>query len=484
MTAPKSPQILIIGAGMSGILVAMRLLKAGFTDFRIYEKDSDLGGTWRINTYPGIACDVPSHYYTYQNEPNDAWSARLPQGAEIRQYLQSVADKYDIRKYISFNKEVVRCKHDGETWTIKMADGETLVHDYVIACCGLLYHPTYPDIDGLDSFTGEAFHSARWNHDVDLTDKKVGLIGNGSTAAQIISSLAKDNIDVTMFLRTPQWVFPLPDRKYTAIERKLTRWFPALARFGHAFYRVAFENLFAKAVIQSGWQRNLMGWACRRNLKTVKDPALRERLTPDFEPLCKRLVMSTTYYDAVQQHNVTIADGNIEKIDANKVFTKDGNTHELDVLVMATGYDAHAYFRPMNMTNAQGVSLDDIWKDGPYALRTVAVPGFPNFFFTLGPQSPIGNFSAISIVETQIDYIVDCIKMATHGNFKTIDPKTSATNAFNEMVYAAMPDTIWVSGCTNWYIGEKGIPSAWPFTGARFRKELKKPDFSEYMTGG
>lgn len=482
MAVNKQPKILIIGAGMSGILVAMRLLKSGFHDFHIYEKDDDLGGTWRINTYPGIACDVPSHYYTYENEPNGDWSARLPQGAEIQQYLQSIAEKYEVRKYISFNKEVVDCKHDGEQWTIKMQDGETLVHDYVIACCGLLYHPTYPDIDGLDDFTGDAFHSARWDHDVELAGKKVGLIGNGSTAAQIVSSLAADNVDLKMFLRTPQWIFPLPDRKYTAVERTLTRWFPALASFGHTFYRVVFENLFAKAVIKPGWQRNLMGWACKQNLKTVKDPVLRERLTPDFEPLCKRLVMSTSYYGAIQQDNVSIVDGNIQKIDGNKVHTKDGEAHELDVLIMATGYDAHAYFRPLDMTNAQGMTLNNAWKDGPYALRTVAVPGFPNFFFTLGPQSPIGNFSAISIVETQIDYIVDCIKQAVGNDIKTIDAKTDATDSFNQMVYAAMPDTIWMTGCTNWYTGKNGIPSAWPFTGARFRKELKKADFKEYIT--
>ncbi|MEG9862996.1 MAG: NAD(P)/FAD-dependent oxidoreductase [Parvularculales bacterium] len=482
MASVKQPKILIIGAGMSGMLVAMRLLKAGFTDFQIYEKDHDLGGTWRVNTYPGIACDVPSHYYTYENEPNGDWSSRLPQGAEIQQYLVSIAKKYRLHQYISFNKEVINCKHDGEEWTVQTAEGEKLKYDFVVACCGLLFHPVYPDIVGLDTFSGACFHSARWDHDVDLKGKKVGLVGNGSTGTQIISSLSKRKLDLKIFMRTPQWVFPLPDRKYTALERKLTKWFPALARFGHTFYRVLFENLFAKAVIRQSWQRDLMGWACKQNLKTVKNPALRERLTPDFAPLCKRLVMSTTYYSSIQQDNVTVADGNIVKIDGNVVHTKDGGTHELDVLVMATGYDAHAYFRPMNMTNAQGININDVWKDGPYALRTVAVPGFPNFFFTLGPQSPFGNFSAISIVETQIDYIVSCIKMAYASNIKTMDPKVAATEAFNNMVYAAMPDTIWMTGCTNWYTGANGIPSAWPFTGWRFRKELEKPNLEEYAT--
>ena len=480
MSPQTQPKILIVGAGMSGMLAAIELLNAGFSDFRIYEKGSDVGGTWRVNTYPGIACDVPSHYYTYKTEPNPNWTGRLPQGAEIQQYLVDVAKKHDLHQYISFDKEVVDCQHDGKQWTVALQSGDTLVVDFVIACCGLLFNPTYPDITGLDGFTGDCFHSARWDHSVSFEGKRVGLIGTGSTGAQIMSSLSKLTLDLTIFLRTPQWVFPLPDRQYSSAEKTLARWFPGIARFCHFLYRVTFENLFAKAVIKPGWQRRLMGWACKKNLESVKDPVLRARLTPDFEPLCKRLVMSDSYYSAIQQPNVSIADGDIEKIEGNTVFTKDGRQHELDVLVLATGYDAHAYFRPMNLKNKDGVQLNDLWEDGPFALRTVAVPGFPNFFFTLGPQSPIGNFSAISIVETQIDYIIECIKWAGAGRVRTVEPTARATDEFNEMVYAAMPDTIWVSGCTNWYTGKKGIPSAWPFTGARFREELKAPRLEEY----
>ena len=462
------------------MLVAMRLIESGFTNFRIYEKDTDIGGTWRVNTYPGIACDVPSHYYTYQNEPNPGWSSRLPQGNEIQAYLVEVAEKHGLRKYITFNREVTDCEHDGTQWSVQVRDGAIESFDFVIACCGLLFHPNYPDIQGLGSFQGPCFHSARWDHSVDLVGKRVGLIGTGSTGAQILSSLSERDLELKIFLRTPQWVFPLPDRKYTKFEKKITKWFPSVARFGHFFYRVTFENLFAKAVIKPGWQRRLMSWACKKNLATVKDPELRARLTPDFEPLCKRLVMSTSYYSALQKDNVIIADGNIARIDNDSVTTEDGERHELDVLVLATGYDAHAYFRPMNLKNKNGVSLNDVWEEGPFALRTVAVPGFPNFFFTLGPQSPIGNFSAISIVETQIDYILKCISQATEKQIQTLEPTAQATDAFNEMVYAAMPNTIWVTGCTNWYIGKKGIPSAWPFTGARFREELREPRLSEY----
>lgn len=478
---PKNqPKILIVGAGMSGMLAAIRLLEEGYTQFEIYEKGPDVGGTWRVNTYPGIACDVPSHYYTYKSEPNPNWSARLPQGHEIQQYLIDVATKHNLHQYISFDKEVVDCQHDGKQWTVALHDGESKTVDFVIACCGLLFNPTYPEIAGLDTFEGDCFHSARWDHSIDFEGKRVGLVGTGSTGAQILASLSKLKLDLTIFLRTPQWVFPLPDRQYTSTERTLARWFPSIARFGHTFYRVTFESLFAKAVIKPGWQRRLMGWACKKNLESVKDPDLRARLTPDFEPLCKRLVMSDSYYLSIQKDNVAIADGDIDHIEGRTVFTRDGQQHELDVLVLATGYDAHAYFRPMNLKNKDGVQLNDLWADGPFALRTVAVPGFPNFFFTLGPQSPIGNFSAISIVETQVDYILECIRWVGEGEALTVEPTEQATDAFNGMVYAAMPDTIWMSGCTNWYTGKKGIPSAWPFSGNRFREELKLPKKEEY----
>lgn len=481
MKPEKQPSILVIGAGMSGMLVAMKLIEAGFNKFRIFEKDHDVGGTWRINTYPGIACDVPSHYYTYKNEPNSSWSSRLPQGSEIQDYLVDVCEKHKLRQYMEFEKEVIDSTHDGKEWTVKTNDGQIEKFDFVIACCGLLFHPSYPNIEGLKDFKGHLFHSARWDHDVDLEGKKVGLIGTGSTGAQIISTLAKRGIDLTIFLRTPQWIFPLPDQQYSGFTKKLFKIFPPLSFLGYWFYRLFFENVFGKAVIQDGWQRKLMSWACRKNLESIKDENLRARLTPDFKPLCKRLVMSNTYYKSIQQDNVTVADGNIVGIEGNAIRTKDGEERELDVLILATGYDTHAYFRPMNMQNQAGENLDDKWAKGPYALRTVAVPGFPNFFFTLGPQSPFGNFSAISMVETQVDYIIECIKWVASGEARTLEPMAQATEEFNNMVYAAMPSTIWMSGCTNWYMSENGVPSAWPFTGNRFREELAMPDKKEFL---
>jgi cation diffusion facilitator CzcD-associated flavoprotein CzcO len=480
VSAVRDPHILIIGAGMSGMLMAIKLIEAGLENFRIVDKAGEIGGTWRENTYPGIGCDVAAHYYTYQGVPNPEWSTRLPQGAEIQQYLLSVVEKHDLRRRIAFNKEVLDAAHDGSRWTVRFKDGEAETADFVVACCGLLHHPRYPDITGLKDFKGAAFHSARWDHSVPLDGKRVGIIGTGSTGAQIISKLALRPIDLKVFQRTPQWIFPLPDRRYTPIEKSLLRVFPGIARVVHHVYRVAFENLFAAAVIKPCWQRRLMSWLCRWNLGTVKDAVLREKLTPDYQPLCKRLVMSTEFYPAIQRPNVDLITEDIDHIEARGVVTKDGVLHEVDVLALATGFDAHAYFRPLELRNAEGLTLSKAWKDGPYALRTVAVPGFPNFFFTLGPQSPIGNFSAISISETQIHYILRCIEMVRHGRVLTLDPRRDATERFNAFVRAAMPDTIWVTGCRNWYMSKNGVPSAWPYSGARFRRELREPDLSEF----
>jgi cation diffusion facilitator CzcD-associated flavoprotein CzcO len=217
-TQGSAPRILIIGAGMSGLLMAIKLRAAGISDFRICEKAADLGGTWRENTYPGIGCDVAAHYYTYQGVPNPDWSTRLPKGPEIQAYLQQVTEQQDLHRHITFNKEAVDAQHDGTQWTIHFRDGESVAADFLVACCGLLHHPRYPDIPGLKDFEGPVFHSARWNHDVNLEGKRIGLIGNGSTGAQIIARLSEQQLQLKVFQRTPQWIFPLPDRRYTGIE--------------------------------------------------------------------------------------------------------------------------------------------------------------------------------------------------------------------------------------------------------------------------
>jgi cation diffusion facilitator CzcD-associated flavoprotein CzcO len=479
----RTPRVVIIGAGMSGMLMAIKLLDAGFRDFRIYDKAAELGGTWRENTYPGIACDIASHYYTYSFAPNPDWSSRLPQGDEIQRYLLKVADQYGLRRYIAFNKEVVDGTHDGRIWRLRTRDSEVLEADIVVACCGLLHHPRFPRIKGMEQFAGSAFHSARWNHEAPLDGRRVGIIGNGSTGAQIIASLAKRPLHLKVFQRTPQWIFPLPDRKYSGIERRLLRRLPWLTKLVYRAYRTAFENIFAKAVIEPGWQRRLLTWMCRWNLRRVQDPELRRKLTPDYAPLCKRLVMSTDFYPAIQRSNVELITDGIDHIEAHGIVTQDGRLHEVDTLIYATGFDAHAYFRPIQLTNASGTTLDSVWESGPVAHRTVSVPGFANFFMTLGPQSPIGNFSAISIAETQIEYIMKCILLIRDGSAKTLAPTVAAADAFNTRVRSAMSDTIWVSGCNSWYISKNGVPSAWPFSGTRFREELETPRLEEFEVG-
>ena len=479
-TALRNPRVLIIGAGMSGMLMAIKLIEAGITDFSIYDKSTEIGGTWRENTYPGIACDVASHYYTYSFEPNPDWSSRLPQGGEIQAYLLGVAEKYQLRRYITFNKEIVDGRHDGQCWHLSMQDGEQLEADVVIACCGLLHHPKMPNIPGMEQFAGASFHSARWNHAVPLDGQRVGIIGNGSTGAQIIAALAVRPLQLTVFQRTAQWIFPLPNRRYSLLERRLLRWIPGLAKLNYFFYRTAFERTFARAVIQPGWQRRLLTWLCRWNLSRVADPELRRKLTPTFLPMCKRMVMSADFFTAIQRKNVDLVVEDIDRIEAGGVVTRDGRLHEVDVLVYATGFDAHAYFRPIQLTNAAGMKLATAWENGPVAHRTVCVPGFPNFFMTLGPQSPIGNFSAISMAETQIDYIMQGIALIRKGQAKTLTPTIAATEKFNAWVRDAMSDTIWVSGCTSWYIGTNGVPSAWPFTGTRYREELQTLRLDEF----
>ena len=474
----QKPRICIIGAGMSGILMGIRLKEAGFEEFTIYEKAASVGGTWRENTYPGLACDVASFVYCYSFEPNPNWTHRFSPGYEIREYFEMVAEKYGVTDHISFNREVSSARHDGDQWRLETKDGGKDVADVLVSACGPLHQPRYPDIEGLDGFNGDCFHSARWDHNVELAGKKIGVVGTGSSAAQMMAPLAKVADRVHMFQRTPQWVVSVPNKRYSKLQKRLMRRFRFLCEFMRWRYRMLYK-MFAVAVIKDGWQRRLIGWQCRRNLKTVKDEGLRRKLTPDYQPMCKRLVVSADFYPTLEKKNVELVTAAIDRVDPRGVVTEDGVLRELDVLVLATGFNVHA-LGVEGLIGQHGRSLRESWDAGTRAYRTLAVPGFPNFFMLIGPNSPVGNISLIEIAETQTDYVTQCIRMFHEGRFATLTPKEEVTRKFNESLVAAMKDTVWVSGCQSWYLDKDGVPATWAWTAERFHQDLREPDLNEF----
>lgn len=475
----RALRIAIIGAGMSGILAAIKLLDAGHRDVTLFEKAERLGGTWRDNRYPGLACDVPSHHYAYSFELNPDWTHLFSPGPEILAYFERVAAKYGVLPRIRFGQEVRKASYQDGQW--QLACGEAVeTFDVVIAATGVLHHPSLPDIPGRDSFAGPAFHTARWDASVDLEGKRVGIIGTGSTAIQIVPAIQPDVREVALFQRSAQWILPLPNPPYSEEDRALFRHSPQRMRETYEFWGKRFQNTFARAVVGDEEQLQRIAELCESNLARVTDPELRARLTPDYRVACKRLIMSDTFYGAIQQPNARLITDRIAEIEPTGVRTQDGVLHALDVLVFATGFDGHAFMRPMAIEGEGGVSLESAWAEGNRAYRSVALPGFPNFFMLVGPNSPIGNFSLILIAEMQMAYVLQLVERLRRGECRAVMPTEEATRRFNDAIEEAMGKTVWVSGCRSWYIDKHGKPAMWPWSFERFEREMRRPEPADF----
>jgi cation diffusion facilitator CzcD-associated flavoprotein CzcO len=475
----RMPSVIVIGAGMSGICMAVKLKRAGITDVTVLEKAADVGGTWRDNTYPGLRCDVPSAFYQFSFDRNPDWSHFFSAGDEIQDYFRGAVDRFGLREHIELNTEVSGAEFTDGRWRVHTADGRTREADFVISASGVLHHPVKPDIAGLDTFEGAVFHTARWDHSVPLDSKRVGVVGTGSTGVQIVSELAGTVPKLLMFQRTPQWVLPVPNWRNDPLTRALRRRFPVVTGLEYRAVEAIFTLLLA-ALIRPGWQRRLISRLCELNLRTVRDPELRAKLTPDYQPMCKRLVMSPNFYRAVQRPGVQVVSERIDHVQPRGVVTADGVLHEVDVLALATGFDAHAYLRPVELTGPQGHRLSEVWAAGPRAYRTVALPEFPNFFMLMGPHSPVGNFSLVPIAEVQADFAVSWIQAWQRGEFTAAAPSAEATERYNAKLRAAMPNTVWATGCQSWYLGKDGLPEVWPWSPHRHAKMLRDRHVAEF----
>jgi cation diffusion facilitator CzcD-associated flavoprotein CzcO len=480
--ADRDLRFIIMGAGMSGILSAIKLQEAGLDNYAIYEKADRLGGTWRENEYPGIACDVPSHMYSYSFAPNPEWSHRHSPGAEIQAYFEDVARRYEVDSRIQYGKEITRCEFVDGRWKIETSDGSTDVADFVIAATGVLHHPAYPDIEGLDSFGGTTFHTARWNHDAPLDGKRIGIIGTGSTATQITTALVDRVSKLSLFQRTPQWILPIENPAYSESEKAEFRKNPEAMKKIRDEVTQQFIDGFANILHDADSPLlQAIHETCEANLdNSVKDPELREKLRPDYRAACKRLVMSETFYDAIQRPNVELVTEGIERIEESGVRTSDGKLHELDVLILATGFRVDRFMRPMEVVGRDGTRLEDAWEDGPFSYKAISIPDFPNFFMLNGPYGPVGNFSLIDVAEMQFSYIMQLIEQVRSGSCKELSAFRSATEQFDAERIEAAKQTIWASGCNSWYLDANGIPAAWPFTFDRFMEEMDKPNLDHY----
>jgi len=476
-------RIAIIGAGMGGVLMAIKLKEAGFTDFVILEKGDRVGGTWRENTYPGLHCDFPSHFYSYSFFQNPNWSHRFSPGPEIREYLENAAHVFGVHDAIRFGCKVVDGRWDNDRWTVTLESGETLFVDILITATGYLHVPNFPDIAGLDSFAGAQFHTAQWDHSVPLADKRIGIIGTGSTSTQLVAELAGKVAKLTVFQRTPQWVAQQDNPAYTEEEKAAFAADPALLAKMYEDEKMEMVTLADGAILGGNPDaRAYLEANVRDNLARVKDPELRRKLTPDYAPGCKRIVISPRFYEAIQDPGCALVTEPIVRVEPGGIRTDDDTLHELDVLVIATGYDTQAYFRPLRLTGEDGHRIEDIWAERPVAFRTMTVPHMPNFFMVEGPFSPIGNVCAFLTAELQVGHIIKLIRIAAERHV-AISPREDATAALLQTYREAARTTIWATGgCVSWYQDSEGVPTLYPFPNTAFEAEMTAdPDLAEYV---
>lgn len=478
--ARTTPEVAILGAGMSGLCMGIQLERAGIRSFQIFEKCQRVGGTWRDNTYPGVACDVPSHLYSYSFELNADWSRCYSPGAEIQAYCERVAERYGLARYLRFGAEVERLDFDGGRWRIRLSDGTEHRADVVVSALGGLHRPLVPEFKGLERFEGVHFHTSRWNHAHDLTGRRVAVIGSAASAIQVVPSIAERTAKLSLFQRTPNWILPRADFAYSERARRWLR-NPALAQLQRALIYLASEARFPTFLKGSRMNR-LIARVCARYIESqISDPALRAQLTPSYPPGCKRILISDDFYASLNRENVALVTAPIEGFEKEGIVTTDGALHPADTVIFATGFQAFNFLSPLEVRGPGGRSLSEVWSQGIQAHRTVAVPGFPNFFLLLGPNSGLGHNSVILMIEAQVRYVLQCVQALSERRLAYLDPRPEAAAQFDTDLQAELQRTIWTGSCKSWYQDARGrVFTLWPHTTLRYLWEMRRPELDEY----
>lgn len=476
-------QVIIVGAGFAGLGMAHAVKTSGEDRFVVLERARDVGGCWRDNTYPGCACDIPSHLYSFSFDLRPDWSRMYPRQAEIWAYLRSVVDKWDLRRHIRFETPLSEARWDDVDglWHVR-AGNEWLRAPFLVMGLGPLNIVSHPDIPGLERFAGARFHSAEWDHSVELTGKRVGVIGTGASSIQFVPHLQAQAAALTLFQRTPPWVVPRMDRAFTRAEHWALRRIPgALPALRGLIY--GFHELRALGFIKS--KLNLMGgveaiakWHMRR---AIKDPVLRRKLTPDYRLGCKRVLVSDDYYPALAKSNVAVETARIREIVAEGVVTEDGRLHPLDVLVTATGFAVENPVRSMRITGRNGLDLAARWDRGFEAFKGTMVSGFPNLFYLIGPNTGLGHNSMVYMIESQVRFVMDAMRRVRETGAAAIDVRPEAEAAFNREMQSKSAETVWTTGCASWYLDGSGRNTTlWPGFTFTFRHRLKRADLAEF----
>ena len=460
MTA-KHYDIAILGAGLGGLGMASRLRAAGRTDFVIFEQADRPGGTWRDNTYPGAGCDVQSHLYCYSFAPKRDWSHVYGLQPEILRYIEDFAEANGLVPHIRFNHEMAEASWDGKRarWHLRMRDGETFTSRAFIAAWGQLNRPVTPSLKGHDTFAGESFHSARWRHDVDLAGRRVGVIGTGASAAQLVPEVAEIASHVSLFQRTPNWIVPRMDRRYSEEELAAFRNDDsAFLESRNGFY-LEREHRFARHWLGSDKADETREIALDHLRAQIPDPDLRATLTPDYPVGCKRILISDDFYPALLRDNVTLVTSAIERLTATGIETVGGQAHACDAIVYATGFDTHSFQGPVDIFGRDGCVLRDVWREAPEAYLGITVAGFPNFFMLYGPNTNLSHNTILEMLEAQMCYILQALERLDES--QALDVRANVLRRFNDRLQADFKGTSWTGGCTSWYIRDGRVINNW-----------------------
>ncbi len=475
-------RVVIIGAGFAGIGLAVRLQAEGVDDVVILEKEDDLGGTWYVNTYPGCQCDVPSHLYSLSSEPNTEWTRTFAPQPEIEGYLRTVAERTNVKRLIRFNAEVTGARWDAgaRRWRITTPDGDVTA-DLCVMASGFLSTPSTPSIDGLDRFGGTVFHSARWNHDHDLSGERVAVIGTGASAVQFVPRIQPEVRHLSVFQRTPPWVMPRPDRAFSSGERWLYRHSPLAMRVSRARIYWARELMVVMLTKEPRLARYASAPARRHLADQVTDADLRARLTPDYLLGCKRVLLSNDYYPALDRPNVDLITEPIRAVTRHAVVTADGGEHPVDTIIFGTGFAVAEPPMAERVHGADGRSLAEHWAGSPSAYLGTTLAGFPNLFVIVGPNTGLGHSSMVFMMESQFNYVVDALKTMTARAIDSFSVHPGAVDAFNVEIQAKLARSVWSSGCSSWYLDGTGRNSTlWPDFTWRYRRRTRRFDVEHY----
>ena len=479
----KTLSVGIIGAGPGGIALGIFLRKAGFGDFTIFDREDGVGGTWRINRYPGLACDVKSHLYSYSFDLNANWSRLWSAQPEILDYFETCAQRYRLGPNLKLNTEIVSARWDADIngWQLTTGAGEQYTFDVVVSAVGLFTQPVLPDLVEEEPFTGTLMHTARWDHSVDLNDARVAVLGTGSTAAQLVPEVAKVAKKVYSVQRSPTWILPKPDRAYTDREK----WLFAHIPFAKKLYRT---RLWLRSesnigVIENGSDKTeeFKGIALRALEATVADDEVRRKLTPDHPFGCKRLVFATDYLQTLTQPHVDVVSSPARSLRSRSLVTEDGSELDVDVVLCATGYAAADYLGQIDVVGERGTSLRDTWSDGAYAYLGMAVPDFPNFFMLYGPNTNVGSNSVIFMLEAQARYIVRACKHMRRRRKPYIAVRQEAMSRFIAKIDEWMEGTVWLTRCSNYFRAANGrVVTQWPRSARAFWGMTRRFRASDY----